>query len=302
MKIDEILCPTDLSDSSERALDHAVAWARRHGARLHVLHAVVPEGIGAPDPTALRDKAEEAIAAQLDAHGADDLETVLVVEPADAASRAIVEYADERKIDLVVVGTHGRVGFGSLLVGSVAEEVIRETRRPVLAVRPTESTESTGPPSKILAPLDFSATAGSAVRTARGIAAESGASLVLLHVIEEVIVPDFYYPIVPSLVLDGPELQRESENALRRLYDEAGGPDVEVELVVRNGRAATDIARYAEEIGADLIVMPTHGLSGVDRLLLGSTTDKVLRRAPCPVLVLPAEVAGAEEASGRSAG
>jgi nucleotide-binding universal stress UspA family protein len=124
-----------------------------------------------------------------------------------------------------------------------------------------------------------------ALRYAKEIAGAAGGSLVMLHVIEDAVVPDFYYPLGRSIFLREPEARRLSTAGLERLYWEAGGPDIPFEIRVVDGRAAMDIGRIASEIPADAIVMPTHGLDEPGRLTLGSTTDKVLRSAPCPVLV-----------------
>lgn len=296
MTVREVLVPTDFSECGEAALPHAVAWARRHRARLHVLH------VGAFDPenpfdpahhvddaesmwAELRERAEEEIGESLARVGPPDLDVVRAVERAPSPARGILDYADRHAIDLVVMGTHGRRGFRSLLIGSVTEEVIREAAVPVLAVRERELVEPPVPPSRIVVPLDFSDAAVPTVRTAREIAAPFHAELLLLHVIEEVLVPDFYYPAAPALY--GPELRSEAGDRLHETFVAAGGPAVRVTYHVIGGRAALDIPRFVEEHAADLVVMPTHGLSGVERLLLGSTTDKVLRRAACPVLVLP---------------
>lgn len=305
MRIREILHPTDLSACSEQALAHAVEWARRHGARLRVLHVVefdeespmspvLEEEDGERVRAETRERAVAEIEETLDAHGARDLVAATEVVWNPSAARTIVERAGEG-IDLIVMGTHGRSGFRSLLIGSVTDQVIRAALCPVLAVRESHAPRPLEAPRKILVPIDFSPAAREAVRVARELASTTGATLTLFHVIEEVIVPDFYYPVSTSPFLDGPELRSEAEAELRRVWESAGGPEIEAEFRVVEGRSGSTIPRFAEEGEFDLIVMPTHGLRGVERLLLGSTTDKVLRRATCPVLVLQPEGSEPEE-------
>ncbi|HUP20982.1 MAG TPA: universal stress protein [Gemmatimonadota bacterium] len=310
MTIREVLWPTDLSECAEAALAHAVAWTRRHGARLHALHVAVFDARNPSDPAHhLKDPdtmwadmqgfVDREVREALARAGALDLDVRSTSVRGDGAAEAILEHAAEA--DLVVMGTHGRRGFRSLLIGSVTEQVIRESERPVLVVRQRQPAEPAVPPSRILVPIDFSGAAAPAVRIAREIAERSRGSLLVLHVIEDVIVPDFYFPAAP-MWLDYPELRETAEARLRDTFTSAGGPTVPVEYRVMPGRAVLDIPRFAGEWGADLIVLPTHGLGGVERLLLGSTADKVLRRASCPVLVLPGRVLAREslEAGGRS--
>lgn len=280
-----ILCPTDLSACADRALEHALAWSREAGAEVEVFHVV-------EDPTLGVIEAGLALESLLARHAAGHEATRAVVR-GPAAAPVIVDHARENEVDLIVMGTHGRRGFRSLLVGSVTEEVVRTAPCPVLAVPPRPVRPAVAPPRRILVPLDFGPRAIRALRYAKQLIRSGSGTLVLLHVVEEAIVPDFYYPLGSSLFLREPETRMRSMAALERLYWLAGGPDVPFEVRVVDGRAGMDIPRIAGEIAADLIVMPTHGFGTPDRLALGSTTDKVLRAAPCPVLVhcpLAAEV------------
>ena len=284
--MNRILCPTDFSAGAERALLHARTWARQTGAELHVLHVLVdPPGRDAEAPvhgslTQAREEMErliERLGIERDAQRG-------VVRGASVVE-AILDHVRSEGIDLIVMGTHGRRGFRSLLIGSQTEALVRSAPCPVLAV-PDRALPAPSLPKRILVPLDFGPRAVSALRYAKEIAGAAGGSLVMLHVIEDAVVPDFYYPLGRSIFLREPEARRLSTAGLERLYWEAGGPDVPFDIRVVDGRAATDIGRIASEISADAIVMPTHGLAEPDRLTLGSTTDKVLRCAPCPVLVL----------------
>lgn len=281
-----ILCPTDLSACAERALERALAWSRETGSGLEVLHVVVEprEAATGAEPAMGVREASLALERLLARHGARR-EATRVVARGRAAAATIVGHARLADIDLIVMGTHGRRGFRSLLIGSVTEEVVRTAPCPVLAVPGRSSVDVGGAPRRILVPLDFGPRAVGALRYAKEIAHPSRGSLVLLHVIEAAVVPDVYYPLGRSLFLREPEARCRSLAALERLYWKAGGPEVPFEVRVVDGRAGMDIPRIATEIAADLIVMPTHGFATPDRLALGSTTDKVLRAAPCPVLV-----------------
>ena len=280
-----ILCPTDFSPSSDRALQHALAWSRHVGAELHVLHVVV-ESDG-PDEAPVYAGVLDARAALEDLiarAGAAD-EACRAVTRAPSVARSIVDHALEAGIDLVVMGTHGRRGFRAPAIGDQTAAVVRAAPCPVLAVPAGPGPAIAALPKRILVPLDFGPRALPALRYAQEIAHSTGGTLLLLHVIEEAIVPDRCYPLGRSIFLREPETRRRSREGLERLFWLAEGPDVPFDVRVVDGRAATEIARIAAETAADVVLMPTHGLAASDRLVLGSTTDKVLRVAPCPVLV-----------------
>ena len=282
-----ILCPTDFSPGSDRALDYALAWSRHLEAEIHVLHVVLDphaDDVHEEPPFAGVIAARSALERLIERHGAA-AEACRAVARGTSVAQSILGHAHDAGIDLVVMGTHGRRGYRALAVGSQTVEVVRAAPCPVLAIPAAPGSPISPLPRRTLVPLDFGPRAVPALRYAKELADSADGRLVLLHVIEEAIVPDFYYPLGRSLFLREPEARRRSIAGLERLFWEAGGPDVPFDARVVDGRAATDIARIAGEIAADAIVMPTHGLAEAERLVLGSTTDKVLRSATCPVLV-----------------
>lgn len=139
-----ILVPTDGSAGMTRVIDHASDLARSHGAELHFLYVVntasfanLPMETSWESVTSmLRDEGENALQAAEDRAVADDTVTTITEGP---PSREIVEYARERDCDLIVMGTHGRGGLNRLILGSVAERVVRSSEVPVLTVRVGES-------------------------------------------------------------------------------------------------------------------------------------------------------------------
>ncbi len=147
--IKKILCPTDLSDESRPALAVACEWAKRFGAELHLLHVV--EGLSNPYPylgppfneamsweTMIRQKARTALDEWPLPEGFATLDIVRQLRNGSPSAH-IVEYAKDATIDLIVMGTHGRSGFSHLLLGSVAENVVRRAPCSVLTVRPTRT-------------------------------------------------------------------------------------------------------------------------------------------------------------------
>ena len=137
---------------------------------------------------------------------------------------------------------------------------------------------------RLLVPVDFSDSSLRALRYAVGLAAESGGSLTIVHVV----------PADYGLLSIGREefrdldksLQRQAANRLRTLANANVPRDVPADLEVRLGRPAEEIVAAANESKSDLIVLSTHGLTGLDRYLMGSVADRVARLAPCPVFLM----------------
>ena len=151
--IKKILCPTDLSDECRPALAMTCEWAKRFGAELHLLHVV--DGLTNPYPylgppfneaaaweTMIRQKAHAALDAWPLPEGFATLKIVRELKSGSPITH-IVEYARATGIDLIVMGTHGRSGFSHLLLGSVAENVVRCATCSVLTVRPTDHSKAT---------------------------------------------------------------------------------------------------------------------------------------------------------------
>lgn len=312
--IQRILCPTDFSPGAGRALTYAILFAELHGAELHLLHAITQRGERHGGETAHLPEPEE-ILDHLDAvarsemadlsrpHRGGALEVREVTERGLYPGPVIVRYAEEQRIDLIVMGTRGRRGAQRLLLGSVAEEVVRLAPCPVLTLRGPDGgpedaegdaeddaeDEAVVTPEAIetvLVPIDFSAPSRRALAAARRLAAGLDARLALLHVIETRIYPTHYGHLGSAIAERLGELEQRSRDELAAVYAAAGGPEVPYTTAVRNGRPSIEIARFAEEAGSDLLVQSTHGLTGLERLVLGSTAEAVVRLAPCPVLTL----------------
>lgn len=297
LSLKTVLFATDFSQLADAALDHALAIAGKHGAVLHMLHAVVLHADDPNDPAhhfpdaeqirrRLEQTAESRMASQLDDRSAGELEVVRAQRRGMSAAPVILEYADEIDADMIVMSTHGRRGLSHALVGSVTEEVVRLSPRPVLTIRGQGEEAPVPGFERILVPVDFSRHSEGAVSHALEFCHTFGARLHLLHVFEQPVTPEVYVGSW-STVASFPALEKSLREALVGMAGRAE-VDVETEFHVREGRAVEGILDAAEEIPADLIVIATHGLGGLTHVMLGSVTEKVLRRAGCPVLTVKA--------------
>jgi nucleotide-binding universal stress UspA family protein len=297
--IRKILYPTDFSPCASHALPHALDLAERHRAELHLLHAIVlHEGDPAnaahqlPNIEELYRTLEEQTEAQLraisDEYSGGALEIKHALVRSISAAGATLDYAAESDIDLVVMGTHGRRGLKRLLLGSVAEEVVRLAPCPVLTVPERRDGRPVEQVTRIVVPVDFSEHANLAIAYAKELAVFYEADMHLVHVMDEIVYPDFYPAAMPSGESITEQLRGQSLERMNDLLAQISDPHVEAHTHVRSGRAAPAIAEFAQQQSADLIVIASHGLTGIRHMLLGSVTEQLIRRAPCPVFTAKA--------------
>jgi nucleotide-binding universal stress UspA family protein len=282
-----ILCAIDLSDSSSRVIAYAAAVTAWFDARLTILHVVpTSESVLASLPLQ-PDELIEQMRRLAEASHVTHADFAYTVEAGDPAA-TIVDQAVERAADLIAIGTHGRRGFDRLLLGSVAERVLRKAPCPILTVPPHAAEPRSGPAPflRILCPIDFSARSLQAFGFALALARRGGGLLTVLHAVEWLAeeeprththfeVPEYRGHLV--------EQARARLSSLLETETTAG---CEVEPVVVVARAYKEILEAATKQQADLIVMGAQGRGGVGLALFGSTTQHVLRGAECPVLTV----------------
>jgi nucleotide-binding universal stress UspA family protein len=215
-----------------------------------------------------------------------DLVLKLVQRGDVSAAPPIVQYAEEADIDLIVMGTHGRRGFRKWLLGSVTNEVVRFAPCSVLAVRGEGDPAPVEPIRKILLPVDFSQHGKGALEVACSLASNYGAHLQLIHVLPDGLHPTFYTMGGTKLSEVQPGILERADAAMVELLREIPVCEgVACSTKTVEGHPGREIVRYSRDHEVDLIVIATHGLSGIEHLLLGSTTEKVMAGAACPVLV-----------------
>ena len=298
MKIRSVVCATDFSEFSRRAVEHATALAGWNEAKLMLLHVypfLLPLGGDAPYfPSGL------PLDAETRARLLRDLETA--AEPARAAglkpellliegdpSEEILRQARTLPADLIVMGTHGRRGFERWMLGSVADRVVHKARCAVLTVpRPPEGARPTPGRlyERILCPVELSGSE-TILETAFSIAHFAGAPLTLLHVLEDL--PQHEAAARMARVewaTFHEELEQDARHRLRAAAASHPGAGCQVDAVVAKGKPYREILKLAQTSTASLIVMGIHGRNPLERLFFGSTTLHVLRQAGCPVLTV----------------
>ncbi|QLG28807.1 universal stress protein [Halorarum halophilum] len=287
---DEILLPVDGSENNRAAIAHAGGIAEAFGSTIHVLH-VVDERIldnadAADELVAAGERLVESVADELEGDGIDTSSRVETEIPRDV----IVDHAHGRGIDLVVLGSHGRTGMRKFLLGSVAEGVIRRSDVPVLTVPPGGAGAEFSPYRTVLVPTDGSPSAAAALDPATALSTAFDARLDALSVVTTTALG----VDVRSTVFHE-QLEERARTAVDDLEERARAAGVSsVGTSVAHGSAAAEIVRYAVEHDVDLVAMGTHGREGVERYLLGSVTERVLRTSSVPVLTVRVPESGTE--------
>ena len=273
-----ILCPVDFSDQSAMALRVAGAVALAFQSEVTVLHAQrleAPVYFTAAQTQALQKQlrrsarsAKRHISEFAQEHLPPEVARHMLVVESEPLS-AILKIQHEIGADLIAMGTHGRGGLARVRLGSIAESILHQAEAPILTVGPRVKTTSTpSPVRRVLCPVNYMPAAQRALGYAAALAEKTGAELRVAHIDEAP--PD-----------------RDSQDALRQLCDWVPATvraHCAVKEVVRRGSAATQIIQEAEESHADLVVIGAQPRNLLGSILLGSTTELVIRSAPCPVL------------------
>jgi nucleotide-binding universal stress UspA family protein len=285
-----ILVATDLSETSLDAVRVALEIASSGDVAVcHVVpaHAGVPAAVHGPDGDLPRWLELEAqvrteLAKRLDPV-LGERDVTLFVERGEPYAE-IIRRAEAFAADLLVVGNRGHTGLDRILLGSVAERVVRYAHGPVLLVRNTAAT------GVVLAATDLSDPSLPAVSAGAAEARRRKARLVLLHVVDQSL--EVYAAAAGGLLgaigaLPPPALQDERRRALETTLTSALEREgVPGEALVVEGNPAVTISEKAKELRAELVVVGTHGRTGLSRIALGSVAERVVRAAPCTVLAI----------------
>jgi nucleotide-binding universal stress UspA family protein len=273
-----ILVPTDGSPGARRAFAHAVQLAERADAAVHVLSVATPSTRDSAGGD--RDRlADERIETTTDEVATTAVEVTTAVR-SGVPHEELLTYADEVDCGLVVMGTHGRTGVRRYVLGSVTEKVVRLSEVPVLTVRSGEDARVQFPYDDILVPTDGTEGASVAVEPALGLATLCEARLHAVSVVDTRAVGT---TVRPDIVLG--ELKSQAHEAVDEVARRASKAGVEhIRTAVEEGTPYRALLSYVDEFAVDLVVMGTHGRRGVDRYLLGSVTEKLVRTSRAPVM------------------
>ena len=287
--IHNVLIATDFSSCSNLALSFGLELAHGYQANAYVVFVVPsdefmmagPEAYMAAKDAARRDLLELKRQLRKKHSYIEGEDYHLLLLEGDIA-QAILDFAHQKQIDVIVVGTHGRGGLGRALMGSVAENVFRHSPVPVLTLGPHLDRITGGRnPKNILVPVDFSPASERAARYAAAMAREHNATLTMLHVIER-------WPAEAQVDRER-VMQGLREKIKGLLGDDAKGVTCRFRIEV--GRVVETVLYTAKGTDADLVVMGVRPRTGLLNRLMWPHAYEIVREAACPVLTVRGEVA-----------
>jgi nucleotide-binding universal stress UspA family protein len=276
-ELQRILVPTDLSDFSKTAAAWAAMFQRRLGSRITLLYANQPylpvdvfEGAGAYaflNAPELRQRMSEELdrfATECFTSCGSGVDTLIV----DAApAQAIVDTAEKVDADVILMATHGRRGWRRALLGSVTEDVVRATERPLMSVSASFLTPAGPRIATVLCPVNFTQIARQALEEAAALAGAFGADLLVVHVAD---------------LADEPYLTHLEED-FATWIEPGVRRRCKYSQIVARGDAAEQVLQIAGQAGADLIVIGAQHKRFADATVIGTTTERVVRFAKQPV-------------------
>lgn len=291
-RLSDIVVATDGSDPAAAAVDAAIGLAAGTGATLHACTVVNPFPTGQKLTDLRRHRTEanervESTASRAEEAGVDAVGTVREGVPADE----LLAYVDEVGADMVVIGTHGRGGARRVLLGSVAEAVVRTADIPVLVVHGDGERREWGAQSRVMLATDGSDAVIPAERIGIDLAAALGARVTAVSAVDEArALANVGGGVLTNDTIESVKraLTDRATDAVDRVLERATDAGVDADSEVIAGEPSRAICGYARDSDADLVVVGTHGRTGVRRVVLGSVAERILRAADRPVLVVPA--------------
>ena len=295
IELNNILAPIDFSSASRRGLAFAADVAKRFHSQLHLLYLVEPPSLPewgyahlAIREAKLRREAEERLPRFPLECGIEPALVRSVAVRSGDAEFGICEAAVEQGVDLIVMASHGLGGLKHAFIGSTAEGVVRRASCPVLTVPERElsmgdAQRASFAPRRILVTTDFSEASKKAFPYAIALARKFEASLLLVYVVPGHL-PGQLSQI--GILLEEQQMLSAAREQLPRFRAAELDPHLHVETLVLSGGPAHEICDTAKIQSADLIVISTHGHTGLKHFALGSVAENVVRHSPCPVLVV----------------
>jgi nucleotide-binding universal stress UspA family protein len=302
LPIRTILVPIDLSEESYRALEFALPLAKRFDATVHAVH--VYEGAQqlssiATGPVLFSDsEIARRIEKEADRRCGMGPKRSKCHIRSGKPLREIVAAAEELKADLIVIATHGTGGLKHLMLGSTAEKTVRYAPCPVLVVReaargPVKTAMEGIVLEKILVPVDFSECAKEGARYASAFATKVGADLLLMNVAHTADFTASDPNVVPPEWSELVETARiAAEDELDKMVNFLPLTGISAETEVAVGTPLEKLIERTKQPDVDMVIMSSHGYTGLRHVFLGSLAEQLVREAHCPVLVVPSHRRG----------
>jgi len=293
MKLNNIICATDFSDLSNHAVSYGIVLAKEFGAKLYLCHVIdisyASKYSESMDSMDLEDQiADHALERLQMSIGGDSVNWEPLISKG-RTSDVITRMVEEGGANLAISATHGRSGLKRLILGSVTERLLRTLSCPLLVVRSPQH-DFVSPKDhqikleRILVGCDFSPHASLSFQYALSLAEAFDCELHLVHVFETTLYEDLLKAAAKSKEERQHTLDKELNDRLEKMIPEATHGYQSTHTSLLAGEPYQELTKYALLHNMDLIVLGVRGYGLKETLHLGSTTDRVIRQAPCPVL------------------
>lgn len=288
-KIEKLLLPTDCSEFSEGAIREAVNLAKTCSSKLFVVSVIETNPEYESIAPQLIEKAEKETRQHLESvknrAAKEGVDCEIIARQGEDPYKYIVDEAVKHQVSMIIMGRRGRKGLKRLMMGSVTAKVIGHSPCNVLVVPRAARLEF----RKILVATDGSKYSNAAASEAVAIAKRCGANLIAASVVPyESISPLGIVHSEMQWELVTEESRKAAESNIKNVKEIAEKEDVKIEELILEGRPYEAIINAAKENRVDLIVVGSHGRTGLDRLLMGSVTERIIGHADCAVLVVKA--------------
>jgi nucleotide-binding universal stress UspA family protein len=286
-RVERLLLSTDGSEHSEGAIREAIKLAKKCSSKLWVMSVAEtnPEFEAlAPQITEKAGKAARELVEALQARAKKEgVDCTGIVHQGEDSYKYIVDEAAKNKISMIIMGRRGRTGLKRLMMGSVTSRVIGHAPCNVLVVPRAAKVEF----KNILVATDGSKHSAAAASEAIGLAKRNGSKLTVISVVpSELMTPTDIEFSMPQRELIAEKEMHEAEKNAKAVKDAAQKEGVAVQAFVMSGKPSDAIIQTAKEKNSDLIVLGSHGKTGIERLLMGSVAERVIVLTACAVLVV----------------
>jgi nucleotide-binding universal stress UspA family protein len=281
--LEKILLATDFSGSSDQAGKMAVEIARAFNSEIVLLHVISKD----LDIDVVSDMVQSAVTNQLDIkRGEIELEGVATDIPLVRVGKIedlIVQTADEKEVNLIIMGSGEKEKHERFQLGTITTRVIRRTDKPVWVVKNDAPTSI----DNILCPVDFSDSSKRSLKNAIYLARKFSAELVVLNVVPPV--PVDIARLKVNIETIEQSLAAEQVETFKKLFKQFDFSGVKWSSIDRMGEPHKEILSCLKEFNSDLLMMGTHGRTGINKLFMGSVTEKVIRELPCSFITTKSE-------------
>jgi nucleotide-binding universal stress UspA family protein len=284
IRVKRIMVPVDFSGPSKKGVNYGLSLASEFGSRLVLTHI-------APFDSSLHDRAKAQLLQLIPADRREQLDFEIIVKAGDIRQELLAA-VEEKEIDLVVMGSRGRSYFERMLLGSVTERLLRKLHVPILTVShldPEREIQTTGPVplQRIVYATDLSEASEAGLEFSIRLAHGLDAHLTVVHVVQAVDVALYGMETASFMPDYAAEARAHATELLNKLVALVSNGSVPITTVVADGVPYEAINRISEQNHADLIVINLQGKGMLERALLGTTAERVIRTAHVPVLSLP---------------